>query len=121
MSAENTATLQPLSSVPVPPWATSPAPPIVARPSLTPTTLITILVLQIGKLSPAAPMKRVPSGMQSLVGPSATTAAGAAPAGAAPAWADDAADTGGSAEGSTAATWVGCCDGSAAIWSRAAS
>src|SRR5690242_18619988 len=98
MSAENTATLQPLSRFPVAPCATSPAPPMVARPSLTPTTLITILVLQIGKLSPAAPMNRVPSGMQSLVGPSATIAAGAGPAGA-----DDAAPgSGGSELGSTA-------------------
>src|SRR6185312_8445449 len=76
MSAEKTEMLQPFSSVPMPPCATSPAPLMVARPSFTAATFTTSFVLQIGKLSPAAPMKRVPSGMQSLVGPSATTAAG---------------------------------------------
>src|SRR6185503_12752099 len=95
MSAEKTEMLQPFSSVPMPPWATSPAPLMVAMPSFTAATFTTSLVLQIGKLSPAAPMKRVPSGMQSLVGPSATIAAGV-PGGmllVAGADAEDAADT----------------------------
>src|SRR5690606_6949740 len=74
-SAESTAMLQPCTLS----WAvelttTEPGPWMIASPSLTASTLTTALVLQIGKLSPDCAMKRVPSGMQSLVGPSVVMA-----------------------------------------------
>src|SRR3569623_754497 len=91
---------------------------MVARPSVTAATFSTSLVLQIGKLSPPCPMKRVPSGMQSLVGPFETTAAGVE-VGCALDEASAADDP--DAIVSAVATWVGADEDVAASCDRAAS
>src|SRR4051794_14700887 len=71
-SAENTITEHPLPGMsPKLPEAIGPAPAIVATPSATAAIFITTSVLQMAKLSPGFPTKRVPLGMQSVVGPRA--------------------------------------------------